>query len=246
MTDSLLDDVKALLDKDFGDDRILKQICRACENDEVISNYERNYVRKLAEKHLGRRPEVVQTPTPVEEKPIIPDIVIPETPTIQKIQTLQPLPKLISSSNSKNSKLMFGIGGVALVIIIAVAVSFSGTSDVASTNPISDVASTNPISDVASTNPISGTLSIQTDLSSYDNKDIISISGVSDSSGIVNLSIENKNNKLVWSEQVSLKSDGRYSTLAIAGGPGWEISGTYKIYIDNGIETKSNTFSFTA
>jgi len=237
MTDSLLDDVKALLDKDFGDDRILKQICRACENDEVISNYERNYVRKLAEKHLGRRPEVVQTPTPAEEKPIIPDIVIPETPTIQKIQTLQPLPKLISSSNSKNSKLMFGIGGVALAIIIAVAVSFSGTSDVASTNPISDV---------ASTNPISGTLSIQTDLSSYDNKDIISISGVSDTSGIVNLSIENKNNKLVWSEQVSLKSDGRYSTLAIAGGPGWEISGTYTINIDNGIETKSNTFSFTA
>ncbi len=49
MNDSLLDDVKALLDKDLGDDRILKQICRACENDEVISNYERNYVRKLAE-----------------------------------------------------------------------------------------------------------------------------------------------------------------------------------------------------
>ena len=67
MTDSLLDDANALLDKDIGDDKILKQICRACENNEVISNYERNYVRKLAEKHLGRRPEIVQTQTPVEE-----------------------------------------------------------------------------------------------------------------------------------------------------------------------------------
>ena len=228
MTDSLLDDVKALLDKDFGDDRILKQICRACENDEIISNYERNYVRKLAEKHLGRRPEVVQTPTPVEEKLIIPDVVIPETPTIQKIQTLQPPLQQISSSTSKNSKLMLGIGGVALVIIIAVAASFNGVSDVTSTNPISD------------------TLSIQTDLSSYDKKDIISISGVSDTTGVVNLSIENKNNELVWAEQVSLKSNGQYSTLAIAGGPGWESSGTYTIYMDNGIETKSNTFSFTA
>ncbi len=227
MNDSLLDDVKALLDKDFGDDRILKQICRECENDEVISNYERNYVKKLAEKHLGRRPEIVQTPTPDEEKPIIPDVVIPEPPTIQNIQTLQPPPR-ISSSNSKNSKLMLGIGGVALVIIIAVAASFSGVSDVPSTNTISDI------------------LSIQTDLSSYDKKDIISISGVSDTTGIVNLSIENKNNELVWAEQVSLKSDGRYSTLAIAGGPGWESSGTYTINIDNGIETKSNTFSFTA
>jgi len=227
MNDSLLDDVKALLDKDFGDDRILKQICRACENDEVISNYERNYVRKLAEKHLGRRPEIVQTPIPDEEKPIIPDVVIPEPPTIQNIQTFQPPPR-ISSSNSKNSKLMLGIGGVALVIIIAVAASFNG------------------VSDVTPTTSISGGFYIQTDLSSYDHKDIISISGESDTSGIVNLSIENKNNELVWAEQVSIKSDGRYTTLAIAAGSGWENSGTYTIKVDNGVETKSNTFSFTA
>ncbi len=231
MNDSLLDDVKALLDKDFGDDRILKQICRACEHDEVISNYERNYVKKLAEKHLGRRPEIIQTSTPDEEKPIIPDVVIPETPGIQNIQTFQPPPQRKSSSNPKNSKLMLGIGGVALVIIIAVAASFSGVSDVPLTNPIP--------------NTISDTLSIQTDLLSYDKKDIISISGISETSGIVNLSIENMSNELVWAEQISLKSDGRYSTLAIAGGPGWESSGTYTIKIDNGTETKSNTFSFT-
>jgi hypothetical protein len=55
----------------------------------------------------------------------------------------------------------------------------------------------------------------------------------------------NQNNELVWAEQVSLKSDGRYSTLAIAGGPGWESSGTYTINVNNGVEIKSNTFSFT-
>ena len=38
MTDPLIDDVKALLDKEKGDERILKQIYRACENNEVISN----------------------------------------------------------------------------------------------------------------------------------------------------------------------------------------------------------------
>ena len=238
MTDSLLDDVNALLDKDIGDDKILKQICRACENNEVISNYERNYVRKLAEKHLGRRPEVVQTKILVEEKPtdpdvdiqetsIAPNVIIPETPSVQKIQIFQPPPR-ITSFNLKNSKLMLGIGGVALVIIIAVAASFNGLSDVTPTNSIPD------------------TLSIQTDLSSYDKKDIISISGMSNISGTVNLSIENKNNELVWAEQVSLKNDGRYSTLAIAGGPGWENSGTYTINIDNSVETRSISFSFTA
>ena len=89
MTDSLLDDVKALLDKDFGDDRILKQIFRACENNEVISNYERNYVRKLAEKYLGKKPEIVQTQIPVIEKPVVPDLILSQNPSVLKPQILQ-------------------------------------------------------------------------------------------------------------------------------------------------------------
>ncbi|MHA7646552.1 hypothetical protein [Nitrosopumilus sp. S4] len=231
MTDPLLDDVKALLDKDFGDDRILKQICRACENNEVISNYERNYVRQLAEKHLGKKP-IIKTPTP-EDKPVIPDVVLPEVKTIQQHQTYQTKPQPKYSSNVKNSKLYLGIGGVALVIIIALAVSFS---DISETSPVS-------VKTPTSTEPTS--LSVQTDLSSYSNKDLISISGISDTSGTINLSILNNNNELVWSEQVSTKSDGRFSTLAIAGGTGWENSGTYTLKVDNGKETKSSTFSFS-
>ncbi len=226
--DSLLDDVKALLEKDFGDDRILKQIHRACENNEVISNFERNYVKKLAEKHLGRKPD---TPAPVE-KPVIPDVVIPETPSVQKTQTIRTEPS--KTSTTKNSKLMIGIGGVALVVIIAIAASFSGISNITS-----DVVKT-------PTDTISESLMIQTDFSSYNYKDIISINGISDTAGSINLSIENQKGELVWAEQLSLKNDGRYSTLAIAGGPGWENSGTYTLKVDNGDETKSSTFSFTA
>ena len=231
MNDSLLDDVKALLDKDFGDDRILKQICRACENNEVISNYERTYVEKLAQKHLGKRPQVIQTPS-IEKQPKIPDVVIPETPSIQKMQTFQPLtPK--TRSNSKNSKAIMGIAGIALVIIIAVAVSFSDTAEI--TTDVETPKTSVPI-----------TLSIQSDLASYNKKDLISISGTSNTSGTVNLSIENSKNELVWAEQVSIKNNGKYSTLAIAGGEGWENSGIYTIKADNGKETKSITFSFKA
>ena len=230
MVDPLLDDVKALLDKDFGDDRILKQICRACENNEVISNYERNYVRQLAEKHLGRKPEFTPTPS-VAEKSLVPDVPIPEIQSIQQTQSFQTQVPRISYSKSKNKKIMFGIGGLALVIIIAIAVSFNGLPTGTTINTPSD------------NTPIS--LSIQTDLESYDKKDLISISGVSTSTGTVNLSIKNQNNELVWAEQISLKSDGRFSTLAIAGGSGWEKSGTYTITVDDGREIKSNTFSFT-
>jgi hypothetical protein len=228
MVNPLLDDVKSLLDKDFGDDRILKQICRACENNEVISNYERNYVRKLAEKHLGKKPEFTQTPH-VEEKPIVLDVPISQ---IQQPQSLLTEVPRISYSKSKNKKIMFGIGGLALVIIIAAA-SFSGF-----TTGITNIGT--------SSNDIQISLSIQTDLESYNKKDLISINGVSDSIGSVNLSIENQNNKLVWAEQISLKNGGQFSTLAIAGGDGWEKSGTYTIKVDNGKETKSDTFSFTA
>jgi len=231
MTDPLLDDVKALLDKDFGDDRILKQICRACENNEVISNYERNYVRQLSEKHLGRKPEFTPTPS-IADKPSIPDIQIPEIQPIQQTQSFQTEVPRISYSKSKNKKIMFGIGGLALVIIIAAAVSFNGLPTGTTINTPSD------------NTPIS--LSIQTDLESYNKKDLISISGVSTSTGTVNLSIKNQNNELVWTEQISLKSDGRFSTLSIAGGSGWEKSGTYTITVDDGKEIKSDTFSFTA
>ena len=208
MTDSLIDDVKSLLDTDFADDRILKQIFRACQNNEVISNYERNYVRELAEKHLGKIPEIIEPQITTGEKSTQSQIVSP------------------IFSKPLNSKMMLGIGGVSLVVIIAVIAVAIGTSDV---TPI-----------------ISETLSIETDLSSYDNKDLISISGKSDVSNVVNLSIENQNNELVWAEQVSIKNNGQYSTLAIAGGSGWETSGTYTIIVNNGNEINSSTFSFTA
>ena len=89
-------------------------------------------------------------------------------------------------------------------------------------------------------------LSVQTDLSSYSKSDLISISGVSQNSNIVNLSIFNPNNDLVWAEQISVKSDGRYSTLAIADGEGWENSGTYDIKVEDGTETKSIKFTFNS
>lgn len=226
MTDPLIDDVKALLNKDFEDDRILKQILRACQNDEVISNYERNYVKKLVEKHLRKKPESVLPPQ-VEEKPVIPDAVIPQTQSVSKTQSFQ---YSSSKTPSKNSKIFLGLGGVILAIIIVVAVSFNGVSDVSSnvTTPV-----------------VSTSLSIQTDLSSYHKKDLIAINGISNVPGSVNLSIENQNSEIVWAEQLSLKDNGTFSTLAIAGGPGWENSGTYTIKVDNGAEIKSNSFSFT-
>ena len=225
MTDSLIDDVEALLNGEFGDDRILKQIHRACQNNEVISNFERNYVKNLAEKHLGRKPKIeshaksqpTTTPTP-------PQVEIPPTP--QKLHSVQTAPR-VTKRNSNSSRILIGIGGVALIAIIAIATSMSSPSEISP-------------SESKSATP----LMIQTDFSSYNFKDIISINGKSNISGQVNLSIFNQNNDLVWAEKLSTKSDGRYSTLAIAGGEGWNNSGTYTVEVDNGSQKQSTTFSF--
>ena len=216
MTDSLLDDVTSLLEGDFGDDRILKQIARACKNNEVISNYERNYVQKLAEQYLGKKDE-------------IPSLIESEIESSIQNQTLQS--QVSRSPGLKNPKLILGFGGVALIIIIAAAILLSNNTDSFSSNPES---------------PLNVTLSVNTDLNSYAKTDLISINGVSNNTKIVNLSIINQNNELVWAEQVSVKNDGRYSTLAIADGSGWEISGTYTLKVGNGSEIKSITFLFNS
>ena len=221
----LLDDVNSLLDGDFGDDRILKQIARACKNNEVISNYERNYVQKLAEQYLGKKPLSNKKPETIT--PEIPKIEIPKPEPLVTTQLSQPT----NNSKSKNSKLFLGFGGIAVVIIIAAAFLLSNNIDSSQTNVVSE---------------IKLELSVQTDLSSYAKSDLISINGVSQNSNIVNLSILNQNNDLVWAEQVSVKSDGGYSTLAIADGEGWENSGTYNIKVEDGTEIKSIKFTFNS
>ena len=225
MSDMLLDDVNSLLDGDFGDDRILKQIARACNNNEVISNYERNYVQKLAEQYLGKKPLTTKKPETIT--PEIPKIEIPKPEPLVTTQLSQPA----NNSKSKNYKLFLGFGGIAVVIIIAAAFLLSNNIDSSQSNIVSE---------------IKIELSVQTDLSSYAKSDLISINGVSQNSNIVNLSILNQNNELVWAEQVSVKSDGGYSTLAIADGEGWENSGTYNIKVEDGTEIKSIKFTFNS
>ena len=189
MSDSLFDDVKELLDKEKGDERILKQILRACENNEVISNYERNYVKKLSEKHLGRHS--IDEPKSSVGEPSAPDVVLSKPASVQKSRDFEKNSQ-IKKSDSKNSKMMLGIGGIALAIIIIIAIGTTGMSDITKNTDV-----TKPITN---TSPL---FSIDTDSNSYQQKDIISISGTSNKAGTVNISIENHEGVLVWSEQLN-------------------------------------------
>ncbi len=168
-----------------------------------------------------------------EEQKIIPDVQIP-TPTPPQpkpVQTFSPPPK-VSKSNSKNTKIMLGAGIAALIVIIAAAASMSGVSDISSTPNITKT-------------PTSQSFSIQTDLSSYQRGDIISISGNSEFSAgqQVNLVIKNPDDETVWSEQVAVKKDGKFTTLTFAGGSGWD-AGIFTVMAETNSEQTTNTFSF--
>ena len=224
MPEDILDNVKELLNKEIGDKKILEQIKRAAENNEAISNYERNYVRKLID-NLRKPPEPeieIHSEKPTEISPT------------QQIPT--PIPQLQTSTivthkprDKTNIKVIIGGAAIAVAIIAAVVLGTSGT-DIGSGGPI--ISSSSGLLDL--------------DKSSYDKGDIISISGKSKTSlgNTINLSIENASGELIWSEDIKIKDSGEYSTLAIAGGPGWESSGKYTLTMKHGSTDKQITFSF--
>lgn len=222
MSDEILVDVKELLDAEVGSKKVLQQIKRAAENNEAISNYERNYVAKLIQElHKPLEPEI-ETP--------------PETPTTSSQQeqiTITPelqTPLIIEHKprDKTNTKVMIGGGAIAIAIIVAVIV---GTTGIGVGTNIPTITN-------------SGLLEL--DQKSYNEQDIISISGKSKTSlgNTISLLIENVDGELIWAEEIKIKSSGEYSTLAIAGGPGWEKSGSYTLKMEHGSEEEQITFSF--
>jgi len=228
MVDAILDDVKELLLNEQGDAKILERIKRAAENDEVISVYERDYVNDLVEKYLRPKYE----PEPIEEinkESEDTSEQVSEKISEEFVEKPKPTKPLFESKikNPKTTKYAFAIGAIALSIILIVGVSQSGISDI----PTQTTQSTQ-------TTMI---LVINTDVSSYELADIISISGNSDPS-LGN----NADGNIIWTEDVKIKSNGVYSTLVIAGGIGWEKSGQYSLKAEHGSEQNQLSFNFKA
>ena len=131
--------------------------------------------------------------------------------------------------------IMIGGGIAVLAIIIIAAVYLSGAPDIGSNNVGSDQSSST-----------SQSFSINADSITYKKGDIISITGKSNLSlgNKVTISIENPNDELVWSEQISVKNNGQFNTLTFAGGLGWENIGTFTIKAETNSEKATYTISF--
>ena len=250
MDSFILEDVKSLLKLKKGDSTRLNHIKELCETNEIISLSDRKYIERLSSQNLHKNagPKKPEKPIfiPIEEPPSPSQTVSEskesiyqteqfeevETPKVSSDKSFPKIPDFLS-----NKKIIYSIGSIVLAIILIaiVAVEYDGIQDISDFPSSSNTEQTLPFR-------------LESDKSSYETSDIISISGkiASPSSEIVRVSIENEQGKLIWAENLDLKNNGEFSTLALAGGTGWENSGKYILISEHEELTEQISFNFAA
>ena len=216
---SELDD---LIRSGYGDKNKLRNIRETIKHDNFITTDDKKYVSSLITKYLRNQP--------LEESDSFEEEYVDEAEsTSQKLASKgQP-----QTSLSVNTKLIIPIAIVAVVAIIAV-VGFSAMNQGGVTDPVVSSTPNNP-------------LLINLDQSTYQKADIISVSGDTNSqSKSIELSIENSNGVKIWSESITPKNNGVFSTLIIAGGGGWENGGDYLLKVVQGDLKNEAKFKFVA
>lgn len=254
MESYIIDDVDALLKLKKGDSERLNRIKNLCENKKLISISDRKYVERLGSQYLHK---------PEEKKPIsttqkfIPKMEGNEenhqkdeqsAKKIVESQQIMDEPQKISKSTTKKTqsvslelsskgKIIIGIAAIVIAIIVIYAVSISGT-----------IVSIPEKENIPTVNLIPPYITLVTDEQSYQNADIISISGESNPiiDGKIRLVVKNTDGQIIWAENVLVKETGKFSTLLIAGGQGWEKSGQYSLIATYDTLERKISFDFTA
>ena len=219
---TFITDLDDLLRYRHGDVKKLREIRDTIRHDNFITTEDKNYVESLITAHLKNQP----LDRPSSPKQSDTKIKLQTKPTISSSS------KSDSASNFSSNKKIGVFGGVAAAIAIIVIAGFAVTNQ---TDIIYSVPST-------TTSP----LSVNLDQSTYQNADIISISGISSSNAEpVELSIENTNGIKIWKEIIN-PMHGEFSTLVIAGGGGWENGGVYTLKVKQDDSANKIEFKFVA
>ena len=216
---SELDD---LIRSGYGDKNKLRNIRETIKHDNFITTDDKKYVSSLITKYLRNQP--------LEESDSFEEDYVDEVESTPQKLVSKGQPK---TSLSVNTKLVIPIAIAAAIAIIAV-IGFSAMNQGGVTDPVVSSSPNNP-------------LLINIDQSTYQKADIISISGDTNShSKSVELTIENSSGVKIWSENITPKNNGIFSTLIIAGGGGWENGGDYLLKVVQGDLKNEAKFKFVA
>lgn len=222
------DDIDALLKEGHGDHERLVRIKSDFEAKKLVTLEDRRYVEGLVSRYLQPSKPESERIVKIPEKRIVPPPSPPPQSVsfemkYQKQKSQEPIPKIGEKRNIRNVVVSVAAVVAALLIISVVAIN----------------------RDNLGIEQPEVTKNIEVDQTSYARGDIISISGKASTGTTVQLSISNPGNQQIWSEAVSTKANGEFSTLTIAGGNGWEQSGTYTLRSTHGGTTEQVTFDFT-
>ena len=200
-------DLDRLIRLRYGDGKRLRNIRDTIRHDNFITTEDKKYVESLISTHLKS--------TITDELQSIPK---PSVESKQKLTT-EALGTKTSPSGIINTKKIAIPAGIVIAVIAVIAVIGISSSNI---NNVEE--QTTLVESVSAS-----ALSIQMDDSSYQIAEIISISGniKNTTDGGVEISIINSNGYKIWNEFVNIKNNGKFSTLSIAGGNGWENNGEY-------------------
>ena len=222
---TFITDLDDLIRHKQGDIKRLKDIRDTIRHDNFITTVDKNYVESLITTYLKNQPL---------DKPLShrqPSTKIQSQP---KVTATSSNSKSNSSSTFSSNKTLGILAGVAAVIAI---IGIVGFMTINQTDTVD--------SSISST--VSNPLLVNTDQTSYQRADIISISGdTTSNTKSIQLSIENSNGVKIWNEIIDPKNDGQFSTLIIAGGGGWENDGVYTLKAKQDNLSKEIEFKFVA
>lgn len=220
------DDIDALLKSGHGDSARLAKIKAEFESTKLVSIDDRKYVEGLIARYSQT------TDAPKQEKPKEqPKKIVPPPPPPRNPPTLlevkkpkEEIPRLEGKTKLRNVVI-----AVCATIFAVLVVSFVAMNQDLETGVITPAQ----------------TKSLELDATSYIRGDIISISGkTKEATSIATISIANPAGTQIWSETVTVKPSGVFSTLAIAGGDGWDSAGTYTVSVSYSGNSENITFSF--
>ena len=252
MDSFILDDVNELIKSKKGDSSRLIRIKEICESNGIISLSDRKYIERLSSQYLRnyeqkkpKKPDRPKFETVEEQNRSIEkteNLVSNQIPQVERPTPKEEIfPRKSNNVNTilnlnKSKKIIFSIASIALAIILigVVAIGYDGIQFETNSGTINS----DNLPD----------FSLETDRTSYETSDIISISGKmsTSSKGTVRLFIENEKMELIWAENLSLKNNGEFSTLLIAGGQGWENDGKYFLNVEFDDYSSSVSFDFNA
>ena len=223
-------DIDDLIRLDRGDTKRLRNIRDVVKHDNFITSVDKKYVESLISTYL-RNQSLGE-----EEVNVKPRIVVEPKDNVKQtgLETSSSSGSLFSGLNNKKLGIL---AGVAAVIALVVVIGFSASTDQTDIIIVSDIIPSS-----------SQQIIINVDESSYKNADIISVSGSIKSvdGKSVEISIENTSGDKIWREYIDIKNNGQFSTLIIAGGFGWDDSGTYVLKAQHSELENEIKFNFSA